>query len=61
MADRHIPSSHYVDNFYLKTAAESGLIGIAALVWLLISGVRCALNTYRRLTDPYLKGLAHWE
>ncbi|HPZ43179.1 MAG TPA: O-antigen ligase family protein [Bacillota bacterium] len=58
VADRHIPSSHYVDNFYLKTAAESGLIGIAALVWLLISGVRCALNTYRRLTDPYLKGLA---
>lgn len=58
VAARHIPSSNYVDNFYLKTAAESGLIGIAALAWLLLSGVRCALNTYRRLTDPYLKGLA---
>lgn len=58
VAARYIPSSNYVDNFYLKTAAESGLIGLAALVWLLVSGVRCALNSYRRLTDPYLKGLA---
>lgn len=58
VAARYIPSSNYVDNFYLKTGAESGLIGLAALVWLLISGVRCVLNSYRRLTDPYLKGLA---
>lgn len=58
VADRYIPSSIYVDNFYLKTAAESGIIGLAALVWLLASGLRCALNSYRRLTDPYLKGLA---
>ncbi len=58
VAARYIPSSNYVDNFYLKTAAESGIIGLAAFVWLLISGVRCILNSYRRLTDPYLKGLA---
>lgn len=58
VAARHIPSSNYVDNFYLKTAAESGIIGLAVLAWLLVSGVRCALNSYRRLTDPYLKGLA---
>jgi O-antigen ligase len=58
VAARYIPSSNYVDNFYLKTAAESGLIGLAALVLLLVSGVRCILNSYRRLTDPYLKGLA---
>ncbi|MBP7332023.1 MAG: O-antigen ligase family protein [Firmicutes bacterium] len=58
VADRYIPSSNYVDNFYLKTAAESGIIGLAAFVWLLISGMRCVLNSYRRLTDPYLKGLA---
>ncbi|MFX4262623.1 O-antigen ligase family protein [Pelotomaculum propionicicum] len=58
VAARYIPSSNYVDNFYLKTAAESGIIGLAAFVWLLFSGVRCILNSYRRLTDPYLKGLA---
>jgi O-antigen ligase len=58
VAARYIPSSNYVDNFYLKTGAESGLVGLVALVWLLISGVRCVLNSYRRLTDPYLKGLA---
>jgi O-antigen ligase len=58
VAARHIPSSNYVDNFYLKTAAESGLVGIAAYVLLLLSGIRCAMNSYRRLTDTYLKGLA---
>jgi len=58
VADRHIQSSNYVDNFYLKTAAESGLIGIAAYVLLLLCGIRCAMNSYRRLTDTYLKGLA---
>lgn len=58
VAARHVPSSLYVDNFYLKTAAESGIIGLAALVWLFVNGIRCALNAYRRLTDPYLKGLA---
>lgn len=58
VAARHIPSSNYVDNFYLKTAAESGILGIAALLWLLLSSLRCALNSYRRLTDTYLKGLA---
>ena len=58
VAARHIPSSNYVDNFYLKTAAESGILGIVALLWLLLNGIRCALNSYRRLTDTYLKGLA---
>ncbi|NPV73180.1 MAG: polymerase [Pelotomaculum sp.] len=58
VAARHIPGNVYVDNFYLKTAAESGLIGLAALVLLFLGGLRCALNSYRRLTDPYLKGLA---
>lgn len=58
VAARNIPSSNYVDNFYLKTAAESGILGLAAFTWLLISGIRCALNSYRRLTDNYLKGLA---
>ncbi len=58
VAARYIPTSNYVDNFYLKTAAESGLVGLGALVLLLVSGIRCILNSYRRLTDPYLKGLA---
>lgn len=58
VAARHIPSSVYVDNFYLKTAAESGIIGLAALLWLYVSGIRCALHSYKVLSDPYLKGLA---
>lgn len=58
VAARYVPSSNYVDNFYLKTAAEAGIVGLAAFVWLLVSGIRCILNSYRRLTDTYLKGLA---
>ncbi|MCL6639064.1 MAG: O-antigen ligase family protein [Firmicutes bacterium] len=58
VAARNIPGSNYVDNFYLKTLAESGIIGLAALVLLFLAGLRCALNAYSRLTDPALKSLA---
>jgi O-antigen ligase len=58
VAARHIPGSEYVDNFYLKTLAETGIIGLSALVLLILAGLRCGLNSYRRLTDPALRGLA---
>jgi len=58
VAARHIPGSFYVDNFYLKTAVEAGLLGLAALLWLLLSVVRCGLSAAARLRDGYLKLLA---
>lgn len=58
VAARHIPGSEYVDNFYLKTLAETGIIGLSALVLLILAGLRCGLNSYRRVTDPALRGLA---
>ena len=58
VAARNIPGSNYVDNFYLKTLAETGTIGLAALALLFLAGLRCALNAYSRLTDPALRSLA---
>jgi O-antigen ligase len=58
VAARNIPGSNYVDNFYLKTLAETGILGLAALALLLLSGLRCALNAYSRLSDPSLRSLA---
>ncbi|MHB8987029.1 MAG: O-antigen ligase family protein [Eubacteriales bacterium] len=58
IAARNIPGSNYVDNFYLKTLAESGIIGLASLVLLFLAGIRCALNSYSRLADPALRSLA---
>ncbi len=58
VAARRIPGSFYVDNFYLKTAVESGLIGLLALVWLLLNAFRLGLDTVRRLTDDKTRLLA---
>lgn len=58
VADRNIPGSIYVDNFYLKTLAESGIIGLLALILLFFAGLRCSLNSFNRLTDPYFRCLA---
>ncbi len=55
VAANEVPGSFYVDSFYVKTAAETGIIGLLALLWLLVSVVRCGLTNTLRLTDPYLK------
>ena len=55
VAANEVPGSFYVDSFYVKTAAETGLIGSLALLWLLVSVVRCGLATTLRLSEPYLK------
>lgn len=58
VAARRIPGSVYTDNFYLKTAVESGLIGLLALLWLLASAFRCCYTAYRKLKDSYLRIMA---
>ncbi|MGQ9556731.1 MAG: O-antigen ligase family protein [Desulfurispora sp.] len=58
VAARRIPGAYYVDNFYLKTAVETGLVGLLALLWLLLSLLRALLDSWRRLADPRLKLLA---
>ncbi|MFZ5652582.1 MAG: O-antigen ligase family protein [Bacillota bacterium] len=58
VAARRVPGSVYTDNFYLKTAVESGIIGLLALLWLLASAFRCGYIAYRKLTGGYLKTMA---
>ncbi|MFZ5634583.1 MAG: O-antigen ligase family protein [Bacillota bacterium] len=58
VAARRVPGSFYVDNFYLKTAVESGLIGLLALLWLLAGAFRFGYVAYRKIKDSGLKVLA---
>lgn len=58
VAARRVPGSVYTDNFYLKTAVESGIIGLLALLWLLACAFRCGYTAYRKLKDSRLKTMA---
>ncbi|MCL6558846.1 MAG: O-antigen ligase family protein, partial [Firmicutes bacterium] len=58
VATRAIPGSFYVDNFYLKTAAESGLLGLATLVWVFASAWRAGYRAFAVLSRPAEKTLA---
>ncbi|MFZ5596405.1 MAG: O-antigen ligase family protein [Bacillota bacterium] len=58
VAARRIPGSYYVDNFYLKTAVESGLIGLLALIWLLVGALRCGYDAFKKISDGSLKIMA---
>ncbi len=58
VAARRVPGSFYVDNFYLKTLVESGLIGLLAFLWLLVSAFRCGYAAYKKIQDGSLKIMA---
>lgn len=58
VAARRIPGSFYVDNYYLKTLAESGLVGLLALLWLLASALRCGYAAFKSISDSRLKIMA---
>ncbi|MGQ9512172.1 O-antigen ligase family protein [Thermodesulfitimonas sp.] len=58
VAARAIPGSFYVDNFYLKTAAETGFIGLGALFFLLVSAWRAGYRACAALVTPAEKTLA---
>jgi len=57
VAARHVPGSFYVDNFYLKTAAETGLPGLAAYLWLLLNVLRGGMAAWRN-AGPDVRPLA---
>jgi O-antigen ligase len=48
----------FVDAQYARTLAETGLVGVAALVGLLGATLRAALNARRRLRNAEARGLA---
>jgi putative inorganic carbon (HCO3(-)) transporter len=48
----------YTDNYYMKTLAEMGLLGVSAFLWLIWSSLKEGYNTMKRLNSPHLKYLA---
>ncbi|HBV96281.1 MAG TPA: polymerase [Desulfotomaculum sp.] len=58
VAARRVPGSTYVDNFYLKTLVESGLIGLLALLWVLFEVFRHGYAAYKKIGCPSLKLMA---
>ena len=58
VAMRYIPGSFYADNFYLKTMAEMGIVGLTGFIYLLYRGCIESLKTIRGLKDPKLYNMA---
>lgn len=48
----------FIDGQYFRTLVESGLIGLAALLYLIYAIFRAVLSIYRGSTRPYYKGLS---
>ncbi|AVX19599.1 O-antigen ligase [Carboxydocella sporoproducens DSM 16521] len=51
-AQNDIPGTFYVDNYYIKTLAETGLIGLALLLFVYFNAWRYAIGSYRRIRAP---------
>lgn len=47
-----------MDNYYLKMLVESGLIGTTLFLALIIGAITRGINSYRIISDSYLKGLS---
>jgi O-antigen ligase len=52
-----IAGTFYVDNFYLKTAVETGIIGIVSFLGLLISALRQGLRSIWMVQDKLLQDI----
>ncbi len=58
VAARFYPyDSFYADNFYLKTGAEVGWLGLGALLLLVVAGVRLARSSLDEIDDPHIMAL----
>lgn len=58
VANRHAETTwFYTDNFYLKTAAEMGLIGLTAFLWFLIKCLRAGGRAIVRLGESTWQSL----
>ncbi|MEW5935547.1 MAG: O-antigen ligase family protein, partial [Bacillota bacterium] len=58
VATRAIPGSFYVDNFYLKTAAEGGLIALGTLLWVFALAIRAGYRAVISAATPRSRALA---
>ncbi|ACB85949.1 O-antigen ligase family protein [Natranaerobius thermophilus] len=58
VAMRHdMPGAVWVDNHYLKTGAEMGIVGLGIFLWLMASVFLKGYRNLKRLSDPYSKEL----
>jgi O-antigen ligase len=53
-----LPSYRILDNQYLLTTIETGIVGLAAFLALLISAIALARRSRRQSTDPRVRSLA---
>lgn len=54
VAKRHY-NTIYVDNYYMKTLAEMGLLGLSMFLWLIFRTLREGYNAMKALASPRLK------
>ena len=57
VAKRHY-NTIYVDNYYMKTLAEMGLLGLSLFLWLIFRTLREGYNAMKKLNSPRLKFMA---
>jgi len=58
VAKRFYPDyTFYTDNFWLKTGAETGWIGLLTLLLLILTGLRLARSSLDQVDDPVVKAL----
>jgi O-antigen ligase len=48
----------FMDAQYARTLVETGIVGLAAFLWLVVSVVRSGMSAFRRLSEPDERGLA---
>lgn len=52
-----VVKTFYMDNYYLKTAVESGLLGLCSLIILMYQVIICSVRTIKITKDNYYKQL----
>ncbi|PKM82935.1 MAG: ligase [Firmicutes bacterium HGW-Firmicutes-14] len=55
---RRTYSVPYTDNYYLKTMAEMGLLGVTMFFWLILGSLKEGYNAIKKLSSPGLKYMA---
>jgi len=53
-----VTGTYFMDVQYARTLAETGIIGLAAFLWLVWSALKAGLGSFRTLRDPEERGLA---
>lgn len=58
VASRRNLSNIYVDNYYMKTMAEMGLVGFTLFIWLILKTLKHGYRAMQELASPRLRFMA---